>query len=174
MSVPSEARSRQTFKPIEDARRLCAYSLQVLKNNRNFKSYPSGDEEDDSLNPPQPELVAMMQKTAMEIYICAFSANDIYFSATNYQTRRRLQDKSIAKCRELGALVELTVPIFHTPLKKVEFWTEQIRLVRDQIQAWKESDYQRYKRITAKGRTGGPGRRTSVTTTSGMSTTRAT
>lgn len=160
--VPAEARGKQKLKVIMDARRLCKYSLTILQSNKNFKVRPTGNDEDDAKNPPQPELVSKMRDTVMDIFICAYSANETYFSETNYRHRRQLQDKSVAKCNELLALVEMSIPIFHINYKRVEYWTNLIVLVRNQIQAWKESDYKRYKRIQA-NRTGGVVRRISAT-----------
>lgn len=145
--VNAEARDRQKLQAIIEARRLCKYSLHILKSNENFKAYPTGDPEDDAKRPPQPELVAKLRETVLDIYILAYSANDTPFTKGNYATRRRIQDKSVAKCREFLALIELAADVFHTPRKRVQYWTEKTVLVRNLIQAWKESDYRRYKRM---------------------------
>ena len=145
--VNSEARKKQKFDTLIEARRLCKYSLHILKNNENFKCYPTGDIEDDAKRPPQPELVAKLRETVLDIYILAYSANDIPLTKNNYVTRRRMQDKSVAKCREFLALIELAADVFHTPKKRVEHWTGKTVLVRNRIQGWKESDYKRYKRM---------------------------
>ena len=147
--VPAEARGKQAFKPLIDARLLCKYTLEILKNEKHFKSRPSGDEEDDAKNPPQPELIAKMRDTVMDIYITAFSANEVKLTNDphNYRHRRQLQDKSIARCNELRALVEMSIPIFHIPARRVDHWGGMIELVRNQVQKWKESDYNRYMRM---------------------------
>lgn len=74
--VPAEARGYQKFKVLLDALQLCKYTLLILKNNKNFKVRPSGDQDDDVRNPPQPELVWKMRETVMDIYITAYSATD--------------------------------------------------------------------------------------------------
>ena len=145
--VPAEKRGKQKFKVLVDARSLCKYTLNILKNNKHFKVEKSGNAEDDEKNPPQPELVEKMRNTVIDIFISAFSANETVLTKDNYRHRRQLQDKSIAKCNELLALVEMSIPIFHIHMKRVKYWTEQIVLVRNLIQAWKESDYKRYKRM---------------------------
>lgn len=123
------------------------YSLVVLKNNKNFKCYPSGDPEDDQRNPPQPELVGLMRNTIIGAYVTAYSANETPFTKANYSHRRKLQDKSIALLNEMLALVEMSVPIFHIPIKRFGRWSAWIVCVRNRIQAWKESDYKRYRRM---------------------------
>lgn len=145
--VPAEARSKQKLKVLIDARRLCKYSLAILQNNNSFKTRPSGNEDADLKNPPQPELVSKMRDTVIDIFISAYSANETYLNKANYKHRRQLQDKATAKCNELMALIEMGIPIFHIPVHRVEYWVGQCMLVRNQIQAWKESDYKRYKRL---------------------------
>jgi len=145
--VPSEARGKQKLKVLTDARSLCRYSLNILQNNRHFKVRPTGDEEDDTRNPPQPELVAKIRETVLDAYISAFSANETVFTKDNYRHRRQLQDRSIAKLNELLALIELSIPVFHTDLRRVEYWTGCVKSVRGQVQTWKESDYRRFKRM---------------------------
>ena len=137
----------QKLKALIDARRLCKYSLQILQNNKYFKTKLSGDEEDDIKNPPQPEYVAKMRETVMDIYISAYSANETYLNKGNYKHRRQLQDKAISKCNEMMALIEMGIPIFHISLRRVKYWIGQLMLVRSQLSAWKDSDYKRYKRM---------------------------
>ena len=43
--VNSEARDKQKLQGVIEARRLCKYTLHILKNNDNFKCYPTGDPE---------------------------------------------------------------------------------------------------------------------------------
>lgn len=147
MSVQKEARGKRKFKVLIDARSLAKYTLHILKNNKHFKSMPTGDAEDDLVNPPQPELVGEMRNTVIAIFISAYSANETPFTKQNYRHRRQLQDKAISKCNELLALVEMSIPIFHIPLNRVENWSSQIVCVRSQLQSWKESDYTRYRKM---------------------------
>ena len=147
MSVPKEARGEQKFKVLIDARKLAKYSINILASNKSFKTRQTGNIEDDAINPPQPELVSKMRDTAIDVYISAFSANETVLTKSNYRHRRQLQDKSIAKCNELLALVEMSIPIFHINSKRVKYWTSQIVCVRNQIQKWKESDYSRYRKM---------------------------
>lgn len=147
MSVPSEARSETKLNALIEARKLVRYPLQVLANNKNFKAEQTGDEEDDNRNPPQPELVAKMRETILDAYICAYSANETPFTKDNYRHRRQLQDRSIARLNEMKALIDLAVPVFHMSLKRCRFWASWIVCVRNRIQAWKESDYKRYRRM---------------------------
>lgn len=147
MSVPAEARSETKLTVLIEARRLVRHSLRNLANNNVFKAVPSGDEEDDRKNPPQPELIARMKTTILDAYLAASAANDTPFTKDNYRHRRQLQDKSLALLNEMKALVELSVPVFHLSLRRADFWIKFIVGVRNRIQAWKESDYKRYKRM---------------------------
>lgn len=130
-----------------DFRSLEKYSLKILKNNKYFKAVPSGDVQDDYENPPQPELVNMMRTTIVEAFISAYSANETPFTKENYRHRRQLQDKSIAKLNEMLALVEMGVTIFHISTKRFGYWSAWIVCIRNKVQAWKESDYKRYRRM---------------------------
>ena len=123
------------------------YSLVILKNNKSFKVIPTGDIEDDAKNPPQPELVGLIRSTIVKAFICAYSANETPFTKANYALRRKLQDKSIALLNEMLALVEMSVPIFHIPIKRFGHWSADIVCIRNRVQAWKESDYKRYRRM---------------------------
>lgn len=117
-----------------------------MSNNKYFKSYPLNNN-DDVANPPQPELIGRMKETIIDAYISAYSANETPFTAANYRHRRQLQDKSIAKLNEMLALVEMSIPIFHISGKRFGYWGAWIVCTRNRIQAWKESDYKRYRRM---------------------------
>lgn len=149
MAVPTEARQETKLTALIEARKLVKYSVKVLQNNNHFKQRPSGNEADDMNNPPQPEIVSAMRSAVVEAYTSAYSANETPFTADNYRHRRQLQDKSIAKLNELLALLEMSIPIFHIPARRFGFWGNFIVCVRNRIQAWKESDYKRYKRMRA-------------------------
>lgn len=146
-NVRIEERKPTKAEFLLQARKLVKYSLIILASNKSFKSRPTGNEEDDRLNPPQPELVGKLRETVIDIYISAYSANDVRFTKDNYRHRRQLQDKSISKCNEMLALVEMSVPIFHIPYKRFGHWTGGIVYTRNLIQKWKESDYSRYRRM---------------------------
>ena len=135
MAVPSGARKETTLNALIEARKLVRYSLTILASNKNFKARLSGDEQDDRINPPQPELVRMMKQCVIDIYISAYAANETPFTKNNYLHRRRLQDKSVSKCNELLALIEMCVPIFHIPAKRFGYWGEMIVCTRGLIQA---------------------------------------
>ena len=145
--VPSEARVETKYKPIMTARMLCKHSLKVLANNRIFKARPTGDPEDDAKFPPQPELVARMRDTALDIYISAYTANETVLTKDNYRFRRQLQDRAVARCNELLALAELAIPLFHFPRARYGYWGALIVYTRNLIQKWKKTDYDRYRRM---------------------------
>lgn len=85
--------------------------------------------------------------TIVEAFQSAYAANETPFTKENYRHRRQLQDKSIAKLNEMLALVEMRVPIFHIPVRRFGYWGGWIVCIRNRIQAWKESDYKRYRRM---------------------------
>lgn len=130
-----------------DLRLLAKYSLKILQNNKYFKAVPTGNAEDDATDPPQPELVNLLRMTIVAAYMSAYSANETPFTKDNYRHRRQLQDKSIAKLNEMLALVEMSVPIFHISTKRFGRWSAWIVCIRNRVQAWKESDYKRYRRM---------------------------
>lgn len=146
-NVPKEQRNESQLEGLINAKKLCVYTLTILQNNNNFKVVPCGDAEKDKKNPPQPELVAKIRETVLDLYMSAYSANSTFLNKNNYRHRRNLQDKSTSKCNELLALIELSAPIFHLPPKRYTYWTQQTVLVRNQLQRWKDNDYKRYKNL---------------------------
>lgn len=151
-NVPAESRKKTPLQAIVNGRTLCKHTLHILANNKVFRATPTGDAEEDAANPPQPELVAKIRETTLDAYMAAYAANNTPFTADNYRHRRQLQDKSISKLNDLLALIELAAVVFHLPGRRVHHWTDITCLVRNQTQAWKESDYGRYRRLRAKGR----------------------
>ena len=146
-SVPAEAREQTKFQILIDMRLLVKYSLKILQNNKCFKAFPSGNAQEDIANPPQPELVNLLRMTIIEAYQSAYSANETPFTKDNYRHRRQLQDKSAAKLNEMLALVEMSVPVFHISIQRFGKWSAWIVCIRNRVQAWKESDYKRYRRM---------------------------
>lgn len=145
-NVRKEERYHTTdLEGVIQARKLCKYTLHIIKNNNVFKSFPNGI--DDDINPPQYEVVAKIRETALDLYMSCFSANKVYLSKDNYKHRRQLQDKSISKCNELLALIELSKDLFHLTSKRVAHWGSFTLCVRSLLQSWKEKDYSRYKRM---------------------------
>lgn len=144
-SVPAEAREPSKFETIVEARSLCSYTMQILSNNNTFKSRPTGNAEDDARHPPQPEVVGKMRDMMLDIYTAVYTANETNLKE-NYKLRRQLQDKAIAKCNELLALAELSIPMFHIERKRFGHWGGRIVYVRNKIRAWKRSDYDRHRR----------------------------
>lgn len=123
------------------------YSLKILKNNKYFKAVPTGNEKEDLEDPPQPEVVSLLRMTIIEAYQSAYAANETPFTKENYRHRRQMQDKSIARLNDMLALIEMSLPIFHISMKRFGYWSGWIVCIRNRIQAWKESDYKRYRRM---------------------------
>lgn len=151
--VPKESRKQSQLQGIIDARNLCKYSFKILKNNNNFKYKETGDAKKDAQKPPQPELIGSLREIILSIYMSAYSANEVHLDENNYKHRRQLQDKSISKCDEALALIELAADIFRTPIKRVQYWSELILKTRAELTAWKKSDYNRIQKIRAKNKT---------------------
>lgn len=84
-NVPAEARTATKLECLINARTLCTYTLKILQNNEHFKILPSGNKEKDKINPPQPELVTKLRDTVLDVYISAYSANEVYLNEENYR-----------------------------------------------------------------------------------------
>lgn len=140
MAVPAYKRSVPKLQVIIDAMELAAYTIQVTKNPKVFDPLYNTAITNDIIS------------TAKDIYISAWTANNIMVRSDGdlYRKRREYQTNAILQCNNLLALIQLAQRIFHFRTKRLGFWASKIVGTRSILQAWKESDANRYGHLLKK------------------------
>ena len=113
---------------------LASYTAEILKNQKIFNP------EVDSM------LIDRMRSCAYDIYVKSWQANKINAgtSGVNRVMRYRLQDEALLLCDELHACIGIAKKVYHLRSKRMKYWSGLIMEVRRLLQAWKESDANRY------------------------------
>ena len=139
MSVPEPERHKGRLEVHVKAQALAAYTALILKNPKVF------DPEIDA------ELINRIRGCAYDIYVKSWSANRIRAetNATNRKMRYERQEEAILLCDELHAYIGIAKSVYHLRRKRMKYWSGLIIDVRNLLQAWKESDVERYGQPTA-------------------------
>lgn len=139
MSVPEPERHKGKLEVHVKAQALTAYTALILKNPKVF------DPEIDA------ELINRIRGCAYDIYVKSWSANRIRAetNATNRRMRYERQEEAILLCDELHAYIGIAKAVYHLRRKRMKYWSGLIMDVRNLLQAWKESDVERYGQPTA-------------------------
>lgn len=134
MSVVEPERHKGRLEVHVKAQALAAYTAQILKNPKTF------DPEVDA------ELISRIRGCAYDIYVKAWQANKIRAETNpvNREMRYRLQEEAILLCDELHASIGIAKQVYHLRKRRMKYWSGQILAVRSLLQAWKESDVDRY------------------------------
>ena len=134
MSVAEPLRHKGRLEVHVKAQFLASYTAQILKNEKIFSP------EIDSV------LVNRIRNCAYDIYIKSWQANKIRAETNeiNRAMRYRLQEEAILKCDELHASIGIAKSVYHLRSRRMKFWSGLIIEVRSLLQAWKESDVNRY------------------------------
>ena len=116
------------------AQALASYTAKILSNEKIFD--PKVDR----------EIVSRIRNCAYDIYIKAWSANKIRAEANdiNRRIRYELQKEAILLCDTMLACIGIAKQVFHLRSKRIKYWAEMITEVQKLLQAWKESDINRY------------------------------
>lgn len=134
MSVAEPLRHKGRLEVHIKAQFLAAYTAQILKNEKIFD--PKIDQ----------ALIERMRNCAYDIYIKSWQANKVRAetNAINRSMRYRLQEESILLCDELHACIGIAKSLYHLRHRRMKYWSGLITDVRKLLQAWKESDVDRY------------------------------
>ena len=134
MSVPEGKRHKGRLEVHVKAQALASYTAKILSNEKTFS--PEIDA----------EIVRMIKDCAYDIFVKAWTANRIRAESNdvNREMRYRLQEEAILLCDEMMALIGIAKQVFHLRSKRMKYWAGQITEVRQLLQAWKESDVNRY------------------------------
>ena len=92
------------------------------------------------------ELINRIKNCAYDIYAKSWSANKIRAdtNAINRIMRYNLQEEAILLCDEMHAYIGIAKQLYHLRNKRMKYWSGLIMEVRKLLQAWKESDVNRY------------------------------
>lgn len=134
LSVAEPLRHKGGLEVHVKAQALATYTSQILKNTNIFN--PEVDK----------YLIKRIKKHAIKIYENAWAANKIRADTNNKNRKRRykLQQKALSRCDKLHADIGIAKGVFHLRMKRMKYWSGLISEVRNLLQAWIESDVDRY------------------------------
>ena len=134
LSVAEPLRHKGRLEVHIKAQFLASYTAQILKNEKIFD--PNIDK----------TLIERMRNCAYDIYVKAWQANKIRAetNAINRAMRYKLQEEAILLCDELYACIGIAKSVYHLRQRRMKYWSGLITEIRKLLQAWKESDVDRY------------------------------
>lgn len=85
-------------------------------------------------------------KTAKDIFCGAWAANNVKVdnSPEKWKQRKYLQERSVAGCNHMLAMIGLAKTLFHLRGKKVQYWSQLVVDTRGLLRKWQEADTKRY------------------------------
>lgn len=116
------------------ARELAVYTVKILSNEKVFN--PTIDR----------EIIDRIRNCAYDIDAKSWTANKIRADTNqiNRSMRYTLQQESILLCSEMLSYIGIAKQVFHLKSRRVKYWSSLIVEVQALLQAWKESDVNRY------------------------------
>ena len=132
--MPEPLRHKGRLEVHVKAQYLASYTIKILANDNTFPPEIDG------------ELVRRIKDSAISIYAKAWSANKINASTTkvNREMRYRLQREAWMLCNEMLAYIGIAKQVFHLREKRIHYWGRLITGEQSLIQAWIDSDVERY------------------------------
>lgn len=145
MSVPEgereEKQGPRRYPLLVSITALTTYTLQITKNDKVF------------LPEYQRALTDQINAEAIHVYIWSLTANEVAvrvgtrYQEEDWQKRRQFQVSATESCNRLLGLISIAYHLFHLSSKRVEYWGEMTKNIRNRIRAWSESDSRRYSTI---------------------------
>lgn len=134
MSVPEGKRHKGRMEVHIKARELAVYTVKILANEKIFN--PTIDR----------EIINRIRNCAYDIDAKSWTANKIRADTNqiNRTMRYKLQQESILLCDEMLSYIGIAKQVFHLKSRRVKYWSSLIVEVQRLLQAWKESDVNRY------------------------------
>ena len=134
MSVAEPLRHKGRLEVHIKAQMLASYTAHILSNPKVFD--PKIDV----------ELVNRIRNCSYDIYAKSWTANKIRAdtNSVNRIYRYNLQEECLMLCDEMHAYIGIAKSVFHLRAKRMKYWSNMIMEVRALLQAWKESDVDRY------------------------------
>ena len=132
-NVPDTPENQQ-LQACTKAKELALHTLSICRNKNIFtEDY-------------QKILTDDIVLTAKDVFVYAFSANDIRVanSKERWKERCKYQEMSIAKCKRLKPLISMAKSAFHLRGKKVDYWIHMLFDTKELLEKWHQSDIKRY------------------------------
>ena len=132
MSVPVPKRNEGELEVNTKARALTVYTLKILENEKWFPK-------------TQIAFITKLQDCAIEIQALCWEANNIKVNGNEERYKRRidLQDQAAEKCNRMMMLIETAKPLFHLESRRVRYWIDTTRELRNYIRGWHDKDVDR-------------------------------
>lgn len=138
MSVPVGERDEGKFTLAVKAEYLASYTLEITANEKVFlPAYLEG-------------LTKDIVETAKDIYFFIREANDVTvrigtpFHLQDYADRNRLQRMALRRCKRLLYLIDLAHRRLHLSTKRVKYWSQITKNVKDRVSGWIDDDTKRF------------------------------
>lgn len=92
------------------------------------------------------ELVRRIKSCAIDICVKAWSANKLNASTNivNRNLRYKLQREAWMLCNDMATYIGIAKHVFHLREKRILYWNSLITSEQALLQAWIESDVERY------------------------------
>lgn len=138
MSVPVGEREEGKFSLAVKAEYLARYTIEITANENVFLPEYRRQVTDDIIS------------TAKNIYLGIREANDVTvrvgtpFQMKDYHDRNNLQREALRNCKRLLYLIDLAHRIFHLSSKRVKYWSQIVKNVKDRIHGWIDDDTNRF------------------------------
>jgi len=135
MSVPEGKRAESKLAVQTKAIELADYTTTICSNEKKFPKRHRWT------------VTSKIVDVALEIMGDVNEANSIYVSSkVDYNERRKLQIRALAKTARLLGFMELAYIKFNIEGKRIKHWTQLVVDTRELIKKWKKSDSDRYKK----------------------------
>ena len=138
MSVPVGERDEGKFTLAVKAEYLARYTIEITANENVFLPEYRRAVTDDIIS------------TAKNIYLEIREANDVtvrvgtVFHLEDFRERNRLQRKALRDCKRLLYLIDLAHRVFHLSTKRVKYWSQIVKNVKDRVHGWIDDDMKRF------------------------------
>lgn len=138
MSVPVGERDEGKFTLAVKAEYLARYTIEITANENVFLPEYRRAVTDDIIS------------TAKNIYLGIREANDVtvrvgtVFHLEDFRERNRLQRKALRDCKRLLYLIDLAHRVFHLSTKRVKYWSQIVKNIKDRVHGWIDDDMNRF------------------------------
>lgn len=132
-NIPDTPANRQ-LEACNKALELAIHTIKICKNKNIF------------LPEYQDALTNDIIRCAKDIYILAWSANNIYVRRGDgrWKDREIRQMAAITKCNEMLGLITLARRLFHLKGGKVKYWSQLTLDTRGLIRRWHEANAKQF------------------------------
>lgn len=136
MSVIKAKRKPGKFEILPKVREMCAYTITICKNEKNF---PKRD---------RWILTQPIVNEALAVMTCIRRANAVrVVEPEDYTYRRSQQVEAFSHAEALLSLIDIAYTELGIESDRVEYWTGLVLEVEDKLKGWRKSDRERYKSV---------------------------